>query len=123
MLDRVARRDGRTDHDVADELGDLRRRRLAGTAAAGVGNPPGGFGFVVDGETEDVGRTLFAHELLVERGDRRLVQEDQRDLGQTAHALVGQGAVGERDPAPRGRSLVVLLVGSVDVDAHDVCWS
>ena len=83
------------------------------------GTRPEASGSASMGKLSTSSRAGFAHELLVEVGDRGLVGEDQRDLGESAHALVEQGASGELDPALEVDRLVVLLVGGVDVEAHE----
>ncbi len=119
MINGVPRRDRRTDDDVADQLGDLDGGRLARTGAPGVGNPSGGIRFAVDGEAQDVGRAILTHELLVERRDGHLIGEDQRNLREATDALVNQGAVGERHPALEVDDAVALLIGGVDINAHE----
>ena len=73
---------------------------------------------VVDREREHVGRAVVAHEPLVELGDRRLVDEQQRQLGVAAHALgVEHRARRAAASARRRPACVGLLVGDEHLDA------
>ncbi len=119
VFEGVARRDGRTEHDVADELGNLGQGGFTGPAPAPVGHTAGGLGFTVDGKAQDVGGALLPHELLVEVGDRGLVSEDQRDLRESAHPLIREGPSRQDDPPLEVDLEVVLLVRGVDVDGHE----
>ena len=73
---------------------------------------------VLDGEGQHVGRAGLAQELLVQRGDGLLVDEEQRDLGLPLDATCRQHLAGQPRPAGDVDRMVLLLVGGEDVDGH-----
>ncbi len=83
---------------------------------------------LVQREGEHVGRTLALEVALVQRGDRGVVQECDRDLGRLTRLRAQRGFGGEAQPASELRGVrepesMCGRVGRVDVDVerHHPC--
>ena len=63
---------------------------------------------------------VLPEELLVERGDGVLVDEEERDLGLALHAARLQDLARQPRPAGDVHRMILLLVGGKDVDRHCV---
>ncbi len=120
VVHRVPRRHRRADHHVPEEevmIGVRLDRRRSGPSL--VRRPPAAVHLVLDGEGQHVGGAGLVEEALVQRGDGRLVHEEQRDLRVAYHPLRLEDGACQSGPSIHGDRVIRLLVGGVDVEGHD----
>ena len=120
VLDCVARSHCRADHDVAqqDLAGRVERLLRRWAADVRVRHPTRDRSLVVDRKAQHVGRALLAEELLVERGDGGLIDEEQGHLCGVRDPLIAQRARRQRHETRQIDLEVLLLVGPQDVRCH-----
>ena len=118
VLGGVAHGDGGADHHVAEQRERLHLGVGARTGPSRVRGAPARERLVVDREREHVGGARSPEELLVQRGDRGLVDEEERHLDLAWDTAVLEHGARETGPSIEFDGVGALLVGGVDINCH-----